>query len=67
MQYDLYILVYFDDGDPKFFCLAPPLRTHSKFHDNMQGLISKQIKVIENTRKWCINLNIFLSQTTNMF
>lgn len=25
MQYDLYILVYFDGGHPKLFCLAPPL------------------------------------------
>jgi len=25
MQYDLYILVYFDGGHPKLFYLAPPL------------------------------------------
>ena len=25
MQYDLYILVYFEGDNPKLFCLAPPL------------------------------------------
>jgi len=25
MQYDLYILAYFNDGHPKLFCLVPPL------------------------------------------
>ena len=25
MQYDLYILVYFEGGHPILFCLAPPL------------------------------------------
>jgi len=25
MKYDLYILIYFDGGHPKLFCLTPPL------------------------------------------
>jgi hypothetical protein len=38
MQYDLYILVYFDGGHPKFFCLALPLLGIAKYFFFKEGI-----------------------------
>jgi len=48
MQYDLYILVYFDGGHPKFFCLAPPLYEKSKAHRTQR---KNEINIIKQTKE----------------
>jgi len=46
MQYDLYILVYFDDGHPKLFCLTSPItgsvisNLHVYHHSFSQKMLS---------------------------